>query len=156
MSGMRFSGISFLYLVLPDLRMARAQTPVRIDALGTSRPAGAPQLTYSTRWGLCEGSCLNHSCGPDQSVCADDAATLGQAPTGATGWGLPYTHLFVSGSRRRRRATITDHREGSVAHQTRAQSLRAARLGEAREPLASLPLSGPSRPPHRSWSRAWT
>ena len=153
---MRFSGISFLYLVLPDLRMARAQTPVRTDSLGTGRPAGARQLTYCTCWGLCKGPCLNHFYGPDQSVCADDAATPGHAPTGATGWGMQYTHLFVPGSRRRRRATITEHREGSVAHETRAQSRRAARPGEARELLSGLPPNGPARPPRRLWPRAWT
>ena len=153
---MRFSGISSLYLVLPDLRMVRAQTPVRTDSLGTGRPADALQLTYSTHRGLCEGTCLNHSCGPNQSVCVDEAATPGQAPNGATGWGLQYTHLFVPGSRRRRRATITDRRGGSVAHGTRAQNLRTARLGEARELLASLLPNGPARPPRRSWPRAWT
>jgi len=41
MSGMRFSGICFLFLVLPGLQMARAQAPVLADLLGTSRPAPA-------------------------------------------------------------------------------------------------------------------
>jgi hypothetical protein len=156
MSGMLFCGISLLYLVPPNLRIARAQTLMRTNSWRPSPPAGAPQPTNYTHWGLDEGTYLPHSYGPAQAVFNEAEATPGYAPTGDTEWNLRYTPLFGVGSRQRRRATIAHNREGSSAAGTRAQSPGASRVGAARELPASLATKRPARSMRRSWPRAWT
>ncbi|MFC6225262.1 hypothetical protein ACFP2F_18590 [Hymenobacter artigasi] len=125
--------------------MARAQTPVRTNSWRSSPPAGTPQPTNYTCWGLGEGTCLPHSCGPAQTVFNETEATSGYAPADDTEWNLRYTPLFGAGSRQRR-AAITQSWEGSSA----------ARVGAARELPASLATNGLARPLRRSWPRAWT
>lgn len=156
MSGMLFCVISFLNFVLPDLRMACAQTPVLADSLGTGPLADTPQPANYTRWGLSAGTCLNHSYGPAQAVFDEAEATPGYAHTGDTEWNLRYTHFLGAGSRQGLRVTDTHNREGRSAPGTRAQSPSAARVGKARELPASLLPNGLASAPRGPWPRAWT
>ncbi|WP_460503767.1 hypothetical protein [Hymenobacter agri] len=76
------------------------------------------QLTYQTHSGLYLGTYLNSSYGPGNPLFDDYEASLGYARTGhgPTDWSLQYTHLFIPGSSKLLRATITDNVEGSLSH----------------------------------------
>lgn len=144
MSGMSFSEICFLFLVLPGLRTARAQVPVRANSPGTSRPIG-------THWGW-------HSHEPNQTV--SDAAILSYAYPGSTEWNRQYTPPFVPGGSQLLHTSITDNLEGHIAHHTLAQGMcryrHATGVRGAHRRLAGVVPDDLARLPRRSWPRAWT